>query len=116
MAILKPMLQVFSAIGMDPTGRKIMNQLFSYIPTATNALGRNDLVTFYRIMNETQQQFALLPPHITSPPLRKVALERINGYTAINTCVHQGKCNVMNYIRFLFDSINPAKALITLFQ
>lgn len=112
MVILKPMLEL-SKTFMDPTGGEIMDQVLSYIPGVTNAIGNNDMVTIYRLMNETQTYLELLPPHIKQPQMQKIAIERIEGFKNVNTCLNQGKCGWQSYVRFLLDCVNPFKTLMS---
>lgn len=111
MAFLSPIMTLGKTF-MDPTGGKIIDQVLSTIPTVATAIGRNDMNTIYKTLDQVQTVLNGLPPHITQPQIRAVSVERIDGLGKVVNCVNRGKCGLQNYISYLFDCVTPFKTLM----
>lgn len=53
----------------------------------------------------------VMAPHITHAQFRTTATERIDAFSSLVDCIHQGKCGLQAFIHYLFSSISSMKEL-----
>lgn len=111
-AALMPMLEQ-SKTFMDPSGGVLIDKLMSDIPIFKAAMAGKDLPCIHRILEETQKSMNTMLPHITHAEFHNLAVERIDAFNSIVTCIQQGKCGFRAYIHYLCGCIDPLKTMYT---